>query len=85
MPDSFQYDVFLSHSSKDKAVVRELGEQLKRDGLRVWFADWEVRPGDMILKKVEEGLEGYPHVRAKRCGCGCHWLGQPAQQTVKPS
>ena len=32
----FQYDVFLSHASADKAAVRELAERLKGDGLRVW-------------------------------------------------
>jgi hypothetical protein len=29
MSDTFQYDVFLSHSSKDKAVVRPLAERLR--------------------------------------------------------
>ena len=27
MPDDFRYDVFLSHSAKDKAVVRPLAER----------------------------------------------------------
>ena len=30
MPNEFQYDVFLRHSSKDKAVVRSLAERLRR-------------------------------------------------------
>src|SRR5215813_1387980 len=54
---SFLFDVFLSHSSKDKAVVRPLAERLRRDGVRVWFDEWEIRPGDSIPAKVEEGLE----------------------------
>ena len=33
MPNELQYDVFLSHSAKDKAVVRPLAERLRRDGL----------------------------------------------------
>jgi len=33
--DDFQYDVFLSHSAKDKAVVRPLAERLRADGLKV--------------------------------------------------
>jgi len=37
MPNDFKYDVFLSHSSKDKPVVRELANRLKKDKLRVWF------------------------------------------------
>ena len=32
MPDDFPYDVFLSHSAKDKAVVRPLAERLRADG-----------------------------------------------------
>ena len=41
MPAEFQYDVFLSHSAKDKAVVRPLAERLRQDGLTVWFDEWE--------------------------------------------
>ena len=28
------YDVFLSHSAKDKAVVRDVAERLKKDGVQ---------------------------------------------------
>jgi hypothetical protein len=30
----FEYDVFLSHSSKDKPAVRKLAERLHGDGLK---------------------------------------------------
>ena len=56
MPD-FDYDVFLSHSSKDKAVVRPVAERLRADGLRVWFDEWEIKAGDSIPAKIEAGLE----------------------------
>ncbi|HEX7317033.1 MAG TPA: TIR domain-containing protein [Pyrinomonadaceae bacterium] len=35
MSETFDYDVFISHSSKDKAAVRDLVTRLKADGLRV--------------------------------------------------
>ena len=57
MPDNFPFDVFLSHSSHDKAIVRPLAERLRQDGLRVWFDEWELRPGDSIPSKIEAGLE----------------------------
>lgn len=57
MPDDFQYDVFLSNSSKDKKVVRDIAERLKKDGVKVWFDDWILKPGDSIPAKIEEGLE----------------------------
>ncbi|HEX8197071.1 MAG TPA: TIR domain-containing protein [Pyrinomonadaceae bacterium] len=53
----FKYDVFLSHSSKDKPVVRELAERLKADGVCVWFDEWEIQIGDSIPSKIEQGLE----------------------------
>jgi hypothetical protein len=58
MPNDFKYDVFLSHSSKDKPVVRELAHRLRKDKLRVWFDEWEPKPGDSIPAKNEEGLKG---------------------------
>lgn len=33
MAEAFQYDVFLSHSEKDKAVVRTVEERLRKDWL----------------------------------------------------
>ena len=57
MAEEFQFDVFLSHSAKDKAVVRPLAERLRQDGLKVWFDEWVLKPGDSIPAKIEEGLE----------------------------
>ena len=57
MADDFKYDVFLSHSSKDKDVVRAVAERLRADGLRVWFDSWILKVGDSIPAKIEEGLE----------------------------
>ena len=57
MPGEFQYEVFLSHSAKDKAMVCPLAERLRKDGLKVWFDEWLLKPGDSIPAKIEEGLE----------------------------
>jgi hypothetical protein len=59
MPDAgtFLYDVFLSHSAKDRAVVREIAEQLRKDGVKMWLDEWVLKPGDSIPAKIEEGVE----------------------------
>jgi len=57
MPDEFTFDVFLSYSARDRAVVRLLAERLRKDGVRVWFDEWALKPGDSIPSKIEEGLE----------------------------
>ena len=55
--EQYLFDVFLSHSAKDKAAIRALAERLRQDGLRVWFDEWVLKPGDSIPAKIEEGLE----------------------------
>ncbi len=57
MADRFTYDVFLSHNSKDKPRVRKLAEDLREAGLRVWFDEWVIKPGDDIYLSIERGLE----------------------------
>jgi len=57
MAYQFNYDVFLSHSVKDKPIVRELAERLRNHGLRVWLDDWVLKPGDHVQARIEEGLE----------------------------
>jgi|GEM_PF-1201195 Tetratricopeptide repeat./TIR domain. len=52
----FEYDVFLSYSSKDKNIVHPLAKCLKQDGVRVWLDDWVIEPGDSIPMKIQEGL-----------------------------
>ncbi len=48
-----QFDVFLSHNSRDKSTVRRLGTALKRRGLTVWLDEWELIPGRAWHDAVE--------------------------------
>jgi hypothetical protein len=57
MATEFQYDVFLSHNQADKPRVRRLAERLRAAGLRVWFDEWVIQPGDDIYLAIERGLE----------------------------
>ena len=42
MPGEFPYDVFLSQSAKDKAVVRPLAERLRADGVKRRFPELQL-------------------------------------------
>lgn len=57
MTQQFKYDVFISYSSKDKNIIIYIAEQLDKDGIKVWFDDWQLQPGDSIPAKIEDGLE----------------------------
>ena len=51
------FDVFISHTSEDKAeVVRPLATALRDAGLSVWYDEFELRIGDSLRRKIDEGL-----------------------------
>jgi hypothetical protein len=52
-----QWDVFLSHATEDKeAVVLPLAHALLRAGVRIWLDKFEIRLGDSLRAKIDEGL-----------------------------
>ena len=52
---------FISYNKADSKVARELAIFLAAEEIDVWFDEWEVRAGDSILGKVEEGLKSCSH------------------------
>jgi hypothetical protein len=51
------WDVFISHASEDKeSVAIPLCELLQRAGLRVWLDVSEIKLGDSIRARIDEGL-----------------------------
>lgn len=54
MPDEF--DVFLSHNSRDKPAVEEIAARLRGRGLRVWLDKDELRPGLPWQEGLEDGV-----------------------------
>lgn len=49
--------LFLSHSSRDKTFVQKLAEDLESAGHRVWLDEVEIRVGQSIIQKIEEGID----------------------------
>lgn len=48
--------IFLSHTSLDKPFVEKLARDLKRIGVNVWFDKWDIKIGDSITWKIENGI-----------------------------
>lgn len=49
--------VFISHSSRDKPVVKALAAGLEARGIEVWLDAWEIGPGDDVVAAINRGLE----------------------------
>ena len=52
-----EFDVFLLYAHEDREqVARPLAIELQRRGLRVWFDESEIRLGDNIATRIDDGL-----------------------------
>jgi hypothetical protein len=52
-----EWDVFISHAHEDKdEIVRPLAHALQELGLRVWFDELELRIGDSLRRKIDQGI-----------------------------
>lgn len=54
--------VFLSHCSLDKEIVRRIADDLAHLGHRPWLDEWEIKVGECIITRVEQGLEDADYV-----------------------
>ena len=51
------YDVFISHATEDKEeVARPLAVALDAEGLRVWYDEFELKIGDSLRRKIDNGV-----------------------------
>jgi len=50
--------IFLSHNKQDKEFVHRLADDLRRAGVTAWVDEAEIRIGDSIMRKIEEGILG---------------------------
>jgi hypothetical protein len=48
--------VFISHSSRDEALVSKVVSYLEQAGFEVWYDEREVLPGDNPGEKIDQGL-----------------------------
>ncbi len=49
--------VFLSYALDDKDAARDFAKRLSKEGLDVWFDEWQLQPGDNWSKQVGRALE----------------------------
>jgi hypothetical protein len=50
--------IFLSHSTDDDAIARDLQQALGDQGLSVWIDSREMRGGDLLSPEIERAIEG---------------------------
>ena len=67
-PSAAEFDVFLSHNSKDKEDVRTLNAALRDRGVRTWLDEEQLQFGDSISDELQSILDN--------CGSALVCIGQ---------
>jgi hypothetical protein len=49
-------EVFISYGGPDATFARRLAKDLEANGIRVWFAEWDLDYGDDVVQSIEAGL-----------------------------
>lgn len=65
VPDSspgYSYDIFLRYHQAQRAWARQLAERLDREGVRVWFDEWMLQPGDDRRVALRRAIDESAHI-----------------------
>ena len=57
MDNMFNYNIFLSHSSKDSEIVSKIYESLKSVKIQCYIHENDSQPGDYIVDKITDEIE----------------------------
>jgi len=50
------HKAFLSFGWEDHDLAKRVAEYLQANGIETWWAQWEIRAGDSLRQKIDEGL-----------------------------
>ena len=53
--------VFISYASENKELAEQVANAISKNGIETWWDEWEIRSGDSIRQKVDEGIEDCTH------------------------
>lgn len=52
---------FICHASEDNALARDIATELHAAGIDTFFDEWEIKAGDSLRRKIDEGIEACTH------------------------
>jgi len=73
---SKDFQVFISHAFENKPIAKKIAEDLTNNGYRAWFDEWEIKVGDSIVEKINEGIKdtAFMIVLFSRCSVEKSWV-----------
>lgn len=53
----FDFDVFFSYSSSDRARVTEIASRLRDEGVKIWLDHWSLKPGHKTVSEIDRAVQ----------------------------
>ncbi|HZT59286.1 MAG TPA: SUMF1/EgtB/PvdO family nonheme iron enzyme [Pyrinomonadaceae bacterium] len=73
------HKVFVSYKSVDREWCRNLAQRLRENDVDAWWDEWEIKYGDSILGKMDEGIDQSEFMllvlSPESVGADAHWVG----------
>jgi internalin A len=57
-----KFDVFISHSSSDKALIEQITATFKSEGISYWVDNEKILPNSLVTNEIEAGIESSRHL-----------------------
>ncbi|MBN2444389.1 MAG: toll/interleukin-1 receptor domain-containing protein, partial [Spirochaetales bacterium] len=57
-----EWDVFISYSSKDYAIIQNIINDFKLNHINYWIDREQIKPGDFIIPRITAGLENSRYI-----------------------
>ncbi len=77
--------VFISHSTKDDAIVTALRERLEPRGIRIWADSRELAAGDLLAASIAEAIDSSTHLIAvlSQNAVNSHWVKKEIRHALR--
>lgn len=56
IPEEYEYQVYLGHSSLDKEIVRQIRDAFEQKGVKYWYDEEQLSEGGSVPRRMERGL-----------------------------
>lgn len=54
-------EVFLSFGWEDRNLAGRIADALQRHGISTWWSEWEIKAGDSLRRKIDQGIDDCTH------------------------
>src|ERR1017187_8789391 len=56
MTDTYVHDAFLRYEKESKEDAERLARTLRSEQVRVWYDEWEIKPGENVEERIAQGV-----------------------------